>query len=208
MSRQRGQLCRLLPWQCTAAGGCWWLANEVASNVGEHAAGWLGLDGRHLQGDDEERLIHGSNWPDRERAAFYAEIYQIVLQYFRQMAIASRKSSFANTAWPRNDRRRETISGIPDLARAGRPLERLTATKRLAENGRFRSSHDLESREFRCSPRFEESGMAAFSTQVAILAWLSYRDLRVRLGQTVIVFSPAGMIWLAPFFPPIVKRRR
>ena len=50
--------------------------------------------------------------------------------------------------------------------------------------------------------------VAAFSTQVAILLWLSYRDLLPRLGQAVIFFFVAGLIWLAPFLPAIFRRRR
>ena len=62
--------------------------------------------------------------------------------------------------------------------------------------------------QFRLRTIFLLVAVAAFSTQVAILAWLSYRDLLVRLGQAVIVFSLAGMMWFAPFLPAIFRRRR
>lgn len=51
--------------------------------------------------------------------------------------------------------------------------------------------------------------IVAFSTQVAILAWVSDRDLPALLDQAVvIIFSLAGMIWFAPFLPAVLRRRR
>jgi hypothetical protein len=62
--------------------------------------------------------------------------------------------------------------------------------------------------QFRLLTMFLLVAVAAFSTQLAILAWLSYRDLLVRLGQAVVIFSLAGIIWFAPFLPAVLRRRR
>lgn len=61
--------------------------------------------------------------------------------------------------------------------------------------------------QFRLLTIFLLVAAVAFSTQVAILAWLSYRDLLVRLSQAVVIFSVAGLMWFAPFLPAVLRRR-
>jgi hypothetical protein len=46
----------------------------------------------------------------------------------------------------------------------------------------------------------------AFGLQVAMLAWLKgYGEI---ISQTVAIFALAGLLWLAPFLPAILGRRR
>ena len=48
----------------------------------------------------------------------------------------------------------------------------------------------------------------AFAVQLAILAWLSYREIVMQLAQAALIFALFGLLWFAPFLPAILKRRR